>query len=114
MKGKCRRGRRRGLPKAVCEMRHSQKRAWERFGMRLSDDDYRELCRAVQGGQARFILAQSRRISLHEVQFGGQRMVAVWDKARSRICSFLRPDQVLGAPDWYEEERGGATHVVGV
>ena len=79
------------MNKSKSQIRHARMRALERFDVVLNDKDYEDLCRQIRKGLSKPVFKQSNRVSIHEVTFQGKIMVAVYDKERKTIASFL-PD----------------------
>lgn len=53
------------------QARHAQKRANERFGINLSSDRQQILIRQIQQGNAKFVIKQSNRITIFDVEHEG-------------------------------------------
>lgn len=71
--------------------RHALKRAWDRFGLR--ERDVQVVVEMVQQGRSTLVEKQSNRISIHQVEFNGQRMHVAYDKVHKAPVTFLYPDQ---------------------
>ena len=80
--------------KAQSQSMHARRRANERLGIRLSDDDLRAIVAQVQSGQARFIEKQSRRISVFYTTFRDDGFFFVYDKQRQTIVTFLTKEMI--------------------
>lgn len=85
--------------KAKCQIKHAKRRAVQRFDISLSQDDIQEMIREIQNSQARFVLKQSHRVSLFEVTAKGKQLIAVYDRQRKTIVTFLTKDMSLGESD---------------
>ncbi len=75
---------------------HTKTRSIQRFGVRLSDNQYAHLIESIQSQKATFVKSQSLRVKLWRVTLSdGSTAVAVYDKKRKTICTLL-PDGPVG------------------
>lgn len=82
--------------KAVAEKRHAMRRFAQRFPRELTDDEYNSLIKQIQSGKARFIEKQSNRISIFQVKIEDITAIAVYDKSRKTIITFLNKEMANG------------------
>lgn len=76
--------------KRLAQIRHAKRRALERFGVELSEEDYINLVKALQWGQFTPLPGrQSNRVSLYYIPLGDKTSVAVYDKHRKTIVTFM-------------------------
>lgn len=75
--------------KKKCQQIHASRRAAERLGERISRDSTAKIVKDIQLGKAKFIRRQSLRVALFLVSFKGKDVVAVYDKKRHSIATFL-------------------------
>jgi hypothetical protein len=80
--------------KADAQIYHALQRAKERYSINLSIDDYLDLVRQIQNGEAKFVERQSNRVTLFEIQIKNFAVVVVYDKKRHVIVTFLPPEAV--------------------
>lgn len=77
--------------KAKTLRKHARKRAWQRHGVVLSNNDQRQLVGLIQKGRGEFVERQSRRVSVHDVEWNGVVMRCVYDKLRGELVTVLPP-----------------------
>ncbi len=85
---------RRGSPprsKASAQYLHAKKRASERYGITLTKDSYRVLCKMIQDGQGKCLGKQSNRLTVWKLQLAEFPVNVVYDKERHTIVTFLPP-----------------------
>ncbi len=79
---------------------HASRRAYERYGLRLSDNDFEDIKRLIQGGSATIVQKQSLRVSVFDLDFKETKVRVVYDKDRKQVVSFLDltmdPDKFVG------------------
>ena len=80
---------RRRRDKRTAQVRHAKIRAFQRYSVVLYSEEYDELVEAIQKNKAKFIWKESNRLSHWEVVHQGTKMLAVYDKLRKSICTFL-------------------------
>lgn len=80
------------MHKYTAQRIHSKARFFERFGVRLGDDEVKAVIRAIRNGETRSVGRQSNRVVLHEVCVRGIQAIAVYDKSRKNIATFLSPE----------------------
>ena len=78
--------------KAKSLILHAKRRASERYGLALSNDDLDKIVRLIQNHGAKFIRRQSGMITLWEVSFMEKKLQVVYDKQRSQVVTFLPPE----------------------
>lgn len=74
------------------QTRHVQKRAIERFGINLSEAQQQALIRQIQQGNAKFVIKQSNRITIFDVEHEGNTIRVVYDKDRKSLATVLTTD----------------------
>jgi len=81
--------------------RHAKKRAFERYGLSLSSDDWERLNRQVVNGKGLLLLSESNNRThwLLEDQY-----IVVYEKSRKGIVTFLPPEMIMS----YLEVRANA------
>ncbi len=82
------------MTKKQSERAHAQRRLVERYGISLSGREYKNVVRLIANSTrtnptARLIEQQSQRVSVWEVSWQGNNLVAVFDKFRQEIITFL-------------------------
>lgn len=77
------------MNKEEAQTRHALKRAKQRYGKNLSVIDLKQIANKIHAGNSVFVERTTRRITKHLVWYKGTRYLVVFDKTRSRICSFL-------------------------
>lgn len=78
--------------KARAQKNHAKYRLSTRFGIDLNGQEYDDLVRLISGNKAEFVLRQSNRVSHWRVTVKGQTMIAVYDKIRKTVVTFLHED----------------------
>jgi hypothetical protein len=78
--------------KTKAERRHAIRRFAQRFPKELTNHEYDELVRQIQSGRAKFIEKQSNRVSVFEVKTSGITAIAIYDKSRKTIITFITPE----------------------
>jgi hypothetical protein len=68
---------------------HARRRAKERAGIDLTPDLRRQLINDIQKGRAKFMWSQSNRVSVWRVFLAGKKFLAIYDKDRHSIVTFL-------------------------
>lgn len=82
------------MPKRVSQQIHARRRAIERLGLKLGPEDLERVAKFIQSGKAEFIERKSQRVSLHGVSLNGIDCVAVYDKFRKTVVTFLSREMV--------------------
>lgn len=82
--------------KHIQQKKHAIKRCGERLGIDLTDRDYDELIKEIQEGKAIHHSKQSNRVSRFKITIQGEEVLAVYDKHRKTIVTFLHlnPDPI--------------------
>lgn len=75
--------------KEDCQVRHAKLRALERYDIRLTDHEYKNLCHMIQIGSSKIIEKQSNRATVHLIEWNNIKMKVVYDKERKTIVTFL-------------------------
>lgn len=78
--------------KSELQREHAKKRAMERYGLTLNREQYGELVKKIQRGNARLMQKQSLRVSVWEIEIRGFKVLVVYDKKRHNIVTFLPPE----------------------
>ncbi len=88
------------LSKAASQEIHARRAAKKRYGADLGLLGMCEIRDQIQEGRSRLLERQSNRVAIHEVQWGGQAMVAVYDAQRHTLVTFLPADFEPGERPW--------------
>jgi hypothetical protein len=85
------------MTKAKQQKAHAKRRANLRMGISLSDNEYNDLIKHIQSGAAKFHSRQSNRISKFIVTINDEDYIAVYDRVRKVIVTFMtiNPDPIL-------------------
>ena len=75
-------------PKRTCQKLHAYKRIKERFGIDMLREEYDELVRMIRTGRTEGV-RETLRVAHHTVKVRGKEMVAVYDRQRESIVTFL-------------------------
>ena len=75
--------------KEACQIRHAKLRAAERYNINLSDSQYQHLCNIIRKNGSKIVYKQSNRVTIHQLEWDGKKMIVVYDKQRNTIVSFL-------------------------
>lgn len=75
--------------KHISQRQHAIRRCNERLGISLSDHDYDLIVKQIQENEAVFHSKQSNRVSRFKVTVQGVETIAVYDKHRKTIVTFL-------------------------
>lgn len=78
--------------KHISQKKHAIRRCNQRLGFLLSDNEYDTLVQSIQDGNATFHSKQSNRISRFKLDIRGVEAIAVYDKHRKTIVTFLTED----------------------
>lgn len=70
---------------------HAQKRAKSRYGLLLSKNEYKKLCKTVSSLED--VKRQSNRVSIRYLNYKDYNIPIVWDKIRRLIITFL-PEKI--------------------
>lgn len=81
--------------KTVCQKIHAKNRIKERFGFEINKHEYRYLISLIQNNKAQFIKRQSNRTSLFLIKIKNIETVAVYDKIRKTIVTFLPKEWII-------------------
>lgn len=75
--------------KANTQKRHARRRAYERFGVELTQNVIIPIRKAIEEGRAPLVHVQSNRVKLYLVDLAGRKALAVFDHTRRVIVTFL-------------------------
>ena len=83
--------------KHISQKKHALKRCSQRLGVDLQEQEYNDLLKKIQNNEAVFHSKQSNRVSRFKVSIRGKEAIAVYDKHRKTIITFLfeAPDPIL-------------------
>ena len=84
---KCRRGGASAKPKA--QQAHAIRRAWERFGLTVTQEAYDDACMDIYEGRATFLEKESNRVYHFLVNLAGREVPVVYDRMRKTIVTVL-------------------------
>jgi hypothetical protein len=71
------------------QMNHAKRRARERLGLYLNDQEILDIVKNIQNNKYQHIDKQSDRLSRFRADIRGQDVVVVYDKTRKAIITFL-------------------------
>lgn len=80
---------------------HAIRRLFERYEIRVNDNQYQNLVNLIKDNKARFITRQSNRVTVFEISYLNRKLVACYDSSRKSIATFLpegTPDSLVGIP----------------
>lgn len=77
------------MNKSAAQRAHAKRRALERYGLEINRHQMREIVKQIQSGKAKHLLTQSNRTSVKLVSFNNTELIAVYDKLRKNIVTFL-------------------------
>jgi hypothetical protein len=85
---------RRGRPnKRAAQMRHAKRRANERYGLHLNDNDLLAITRMIQHGEGTFVERMSIRVALWDLVWQGVPVRIAYDSERHTPVTFLHRDK---------------------
>jgi hypothetical protein len=87
------------MDKRHAQFRHAMRRANERYGIRLTQHDLVTIIRDIQDGRAAFVVKQSHRVSLFDVDVQETKIRVAYDKVRKSIATVLTMDQGWGTDE---------------
>ena len=76
------------------EKSHAKTRFKERYNKDLNSGDYNECIQKIQNNQAEFLRRQCNRVTIWRLKVAGQTAIAVYDKNRHAIVTFLTEEMV--------------------
>jgi hypothetical protein len=79
--------------KRAAQVRHAKRRAGERYGLHLNDNDLHEITRMVQNGEGTFVERQSVRVTLWDLLWQGVPVRIAYDGERHTPVTFLHRDR---------------------
>lgn len=83
--------------KGKSQTAHALRRASQRLGLSLNERDLLDVIQDIQSGKYKCLQVQSNRVSKFKVTIKGVEVVAVYDKLRKTLVTFLElnPDPFL-------------------
>lgn len=75
--------------KKRAEIKHALRRAMERYGLHLTEQDLNLIRKAIQAGASQCVNKQTWRVSVHDLRYMDTDIRVVYDKERKSIVSFL-------------------------
>ncbi len=81
-------------PKVESEQKHALRRFSCRFDRDLSIKEYQNIVNLIQSGKAELVDRQSNRITRWKVQIEDINAIAVYDKIRKAVVTFLLPEMI--------------------
>jgi hypothetical protein len=90
--------------KHLSQKKHAIRRCGERLGITLTDNEYDNLVKTIQEGNATHHSKQSNRVSRFIITLHGEEVIVVYDKHRKTIVTFMHLD-----PDPIQEQIFGWT-----
>lgn len=82
----------RGGGKKQAQLEHAKRRAYLRYGLRLTQDDMSRIVRSIQDGIAVPVVKQSHRITLFDVTVQETTIRVAYDRVRKSIATVLTTD----------------------
>ena len=79
----------RGGSKAKDQEAHALRRAYLRYGLRLTQHDLHTIRNEIQEGRSTCVQTQSNRISVHDLVYKDVPVRVVYDKMRKTVVTFL-------------------------
>lgn len=86
-----RRGKENMQSKKLCQRKHAQRRAFERYDFPFTRMQRKEIVSIIQRGEALFMRKCSNRVSEFIVSYGDKKMRVLYDRKRHEIITFLPP-----------------------
>lgn len=86
--------------KAASQEIHALRAAKKRYGVDIGLLGMCEIREQIQKGQSQCLERQSKRVTIHQVQWGGMDMVVAYDTIRHTLVTFLPPDFEPGVRPW--------------
>jgi len=81
------------MSKSKRQLKHFKRRARERFGMLLTQNDVTNIVRMIGLNQARMVEKQSNRTSVYSVWYQERHFRVVYDKIRKTLVTVLYHDE---------------------
>jgi len=88
------------LDKGASQEIHALRAAKKRYGVEVGLVGMCEIRVQIREGRSRCLERQSRRVTIHEVQWAGQAMVVAYDSQRHTLVTFLPADFKPGERPW--------------
>lgn len=96
------RRKRRNYSKASSQEFHAKKRALERYGLDLSNNDLFEIIKNIKSGYAEHIQKQTNRLKLYKTLVKQTDVYVVYDKSRKTVVTFLTKE--MAENNYYLDE----------
>lgn len=80
------------MDKKQGQLRHARRRARERYGLHLTDDQVRSIANRIKDGEAQVLRRPTCRIWIYRVHWQRRDLIAAYDRKRQTIASFLPPN----------------------
>lgn len=77
------------VSKAKAQQKHAKRRAYQRYGLWLHDDDIKNMVEQIQSGRATFVDRQSHRVTHWIVEVEKKKIRVCYDKTRKQIITCL-------------------------
>lgn len=84
------------MTKSESQRKHAKLRARERYDIWLEDRDYDALVEQITSNRARHVYTESQRIGHFIVNHEDREMLAVYDRNRKTIATFLPLEALKG------------------
>lgn len=69
--------------------RHVKRQAYERFGLKLTDEDLRRMANLIKAGKEVFVYRQSLIVTRWKITWKGLEMAAVYDTKRHAVRTVM-------------------------
>lgn len=73
-------------------IKHTKRRAKERYGLYLKENDIINIVSMIQKGKAKHVLTESLRVTIWHVNYLGKELKVVYDKKRKTLITALPLD----------------------
>lgn len=80
------------------QLKHARRRARERYDLNLDPSEVACIVNKILRGESVVLARQSVRVSIHQVHYKDRWLIAVYDRKRRQIASFL-PDDYYDSVD---------------
>lgn len=84
------------MSKKTASRNHFKQRMNERFGIKLTTSQCKDIVNLIQKGKTRFVEQQSLRVSIHEIKINEMLIHVVYDKIRKTPVTALPPKGLKG------------------
>lgn len=75
--------------KKKSQKKHAKRRAFERYGIVLNEDELKQIASYIRKGKADLIRKRSNRVSVYMVRWKDKSYPVVYDRLRRTIVTFL-------------------------